>query len=307
MNKQPLVSIITVTRNRANLISRCIESIQKQNYINYEHIILDGNSEDNTEEVVLAYNDPKIVYKKISTFGHKAQLSAAYELVKGEYIAFLDDDDEYTFDGLTRRVELLNSLDSSYGFVYAAMDYYDDQSKKFLYRRDVTILDGGPEVLADVISAPRICGAPTLLFRKEAYESVSGGTWVNGAGNDGADFLLCAVCIKRGWRFKALNSSTANVYVNHNALRLTNSWASGKEGAERSIRYANFILNEFSEFISKKKESASIYYLSLLYDYMYLNCIKKSLKAYYKLITTDFSLKNICRLPHALFLKTRSK
>lgn len=64
MLTNPLVSIITVTRNRASLISRCIESVQKQNYSNYEHIILDGNSEDNTQDVVFAYNDPKIKYKK---------------------------------------------------------------------------------------------------------------------------------------------------------------------------------------------------------------------------------------------------
>ena len=57
MDKQPLVTILTDTKNRAGLISRCIESIQKQTYQNYEHIIADGGS-DNTEEVVMVYNDP---------------------------------------------------------------------------------------------------------------------------------------------------------------------------------------------------------------------------------------------------------
>ena len=51
----PLVSIITNTLNRAALIHRCIESIQKQTYQNYEHIIVDGASDDNTEEVVKSY------------------------------------------------------------------------------------------------------------------------------------------------------------------------------------------------------------------------------------------------------------
>ena len=59
MDKQPLVTILTDTKNRAGLISRCIESIQKQTYQNYEHIIADGGS-DNTEEVVIAYNDQKL-------------------------------------------------------------------------------------------------------------------------------------------------------------------------------------------------------------------------------------------------------
>lgn len=297
----PLVSIITVTRNRASLIARCIESIQNQSYKNYEHIIVDGNSSDNTKEVVLSYADSRIVYKKIKTFGHKFQLQEAFDMSHGEYIAFLDDDDEYTVAGLEQRVRLLEQLPEEYGFVYAAMDYYDDKTKQFLYRRDVTIIDGGPEQLAAVIAKPRICGAPTLLFRREAYKSVSGGSWVNGAGNDGADFLLCAVCIKRGWRFRALKESTANVYINHNATRLTNSWTSGKDGALRSIKYAEFILNEFSDVLEKQKDAGALYYSTLLYDYIQVGGYKKALTNYLKLIRCSFSLKNLMRLPHALW------
>ena len=307
MLTNPLVSIITVTRNRASLISRCIESVQKQNYSNYEHIILDGNSEDNTQDVVFAYNDPKIKYKKIPTFGHKVQLLAAYEMSSGDYFAFLDDDDEYTIDGLVKRVSLLNSLPASYGFVYAAMDYYDDKTKEFLYRKEATINDGGPEILHKVIADPIVCGAPTLLFRREAYYSVSGGSWVNGAGNDGADFLLCAVCVKRGWRFSSLKNSTANVYVNHNAVRLTNTWASGMEGAKRSITYANFILSEFEDTVKVYPKSASRYYSSLMYDYIHIGEYKLGFKNYINLVMTSFSLKNLLRLPHDYYLKLASK
>ena len=58
----PKVSIVTVTRNRATLLARCIESIQAQSFKDYEHIIVDGASTDNTENVVRAYNDPHINY-----------------------------------------------------------------------------------------------------------------------------------------------------------------------------------------------------------------------------------------------------
>lgn len=301
----PLVSIITVTRNRASLITRCIESIQNQSYKNYEHIIVDGASSDNTQDVVLRYGDPKIVYKKLNTYGHKAQLQAAFDLSKGEYIAFLDDDDEYTINGLEKRVMLLDRLPSNYGFVYASMDYYDDQSKQFLYRRDVSIPDGGPEDLAAVIAQPKVCGAPTLLFRREAYYSVSGGTWVNDAGNDGADFLLCAVCVKRGWRFHALRECTAKVYVNHDAVRLTNSWTSGKDGILRSIQYSEFILKEFSDALGQHNSAGELYYSNLLYDYIRIGCFQKAFVNYIKLIKCCCSFKNLLRLPHAIWLKLR--
>lgn len=60
MTTNPLVSIITITYNRGDLIHRCIESIQRQTYDNYEHIIIDGNSTDNTKEIVESYNNSSL-------------------------------------------------------------------------------------------------------------------------------------------------------------------------------------------------------------------------------------------------------
>ena len=93
--KLPLVTIITNTKNRARLISRCIESIQNQTYQNYEHIVADGGT-DNTKKIVESYNDPHIIYISIPEGGPVAQTKEAFKLSKGEFITFLDDDDEYT-------------------------------------------------------------------------------------------------------------------------------------------------------------------------------------------------------------------
>lgn len=100
---QPLITIITNTKNRAHLISRCIESIQQQSYQNYEHIISDGCSTDNTESVVLSYNDPHIKYIKVQG-GPIEQTKNAFILSKGEYITFLDDDDEYLPNKLEKQI-----------------------------------------------------------------------------------------------------------------------------------------------------------------------------------------------------------
>ena len=91
----PLVSIITITYNRADLIHRCIESIQKQTYQNYEHIIVDGNSKDNTRDVVLGYKDAHIKYIKLPHNGASYQMKEGSKIAKGKYVTFLDDDDEY--------------------------------------------------------------------------------------------------------------------------------------------------------------------------------------------------------------------
>ena len=55
-----LVTIITLTRNRARLLPRAIKSILSQSYKNFEYIIIDGASSDNTDKVVEQFNDPRI-------------------------------------------------------------------------------------------------------------------------------------------------------------------------------------------------------------------------------------------------------
>ena len=122
---KPLVSIITITLNRCDLIHKCIESIQKQTYKNYEHIIVDGNSEDNTEAVVKAYNDPHIKYIKLSTRGPEVQMLAGSNMASGKYVTFLDDDDEYLPTKIEKQVELFEKEPAEVGLVYCWMTYYD--------------------------------------------------------------------------------------------------------------------------------------------------------------------------------------
>ena len=112
VNNQPLVTIITNTKNRANLISRCIESIQKQTYQNYEHIVADGGT-DNTKQVVEAYNDPHIKYISVPVGGPVAQTREAFNISKGDFITFLDDDDEYTPEKIEKQLELICLLYTS--------------------------------------------------------------------------------------------------------------------------------------------------------------------------------------------------
>ena len=51
MENQPLVSVITITRNRGKLIGRCIDSVLNQTYKNIEHIVVDGASDDETDDL----------------------------------------------------------------------------------------------------------------------------------------------------------------------------------------------------------------------------------------------------------------
>ena len=88
------VSVIVPTYNRSDLISETIKSILNQTYKNFELIIVDDGSTDNTEEVIRKFKDSRIKYIKTDNWGGPAKpRNIGIKKAKGEYIAFCDDDD----------------------------------------------------------------------------------------------------------------------------------------------------------------------------------------------------------------------
>lgn len=111
---EELVSIITPTYNCAKFIGKTIESVLKQSYQNWEMIIVDDASNDNTEEVVKQYKDNRIQYIKLRENGGAAVArNYAMKLAKGKYMAFLDSDDLWTKDKLVEQLAFMKENDYS--------------------------------------------------------------------------------------------------------------------------------------------------------------------------------------------------
>ena len=94
--QQPLVSVVIPTYNRADLIPRAIASVSSQSYQNFEIIVVDDNSQDDTEKVVreIANQDSRISYHRHSSnLGGSAARNTGIKQATGKYIAFLDSDD----------------------------------------------------------------------------------------------------------------------------------------------------------------------------------------------------------------------
>ncbi|MBK8805292.1 MAG: glycosyltransferase [Bacteroidales bacterium] len=91
----PYFSIILPSYNRANFIKKAISSVLQQQFRSWELIVVDDGSVDNTFEVVSSFTDSRIVYVWQNNQERSAARNNGINAAKGEYICFLDSDDEF--------------------------------------------------------------------------------------------------------------------------------------------------------------------------------------------------------------------
>ena len=116
----PVVSVIITTYNRAIYLKRAIKSVISQTFKNFELIIIDDCSTDNTEQVVNSITDDRIIYFKHKTnLGVHQARNNGIQMARGEFIGFLDDDDEWLPNKLKKQVELFKKLPKEFGIVYS--------------------------------------------------------------------------------------------------------------------------------------------------------------------------------------------
>ena len=141
MNK-PLVSVIIPTYNRADMIKRAINSVYNQTYDNFEIIVVDDASNDNTIEVIGNYKDERIKYLKLEdNQGQCFARNRGIEISKGEYIGFLDSDDEWLPLKLEKQLECFNKGDASLAAVYG-FSYVIDETNNHKYVHDDGFIRG---------------------------------------------------------------------------------------------------------------------------------------------------------------------
>ncbi|MCK5091435.1 MAG: glycosyltransferase family 2 protein, partial [Gammaproteobacteria bacterium] len=110
------VSIIIPTYNRAAFLKNALNSVYRQTYQDFEVIVIDDGSTDNTEEVAKSFKG--IIYIKQENSGLNASRNRAIKLAKGEFIALLDDDDWWMDFKLKLQVNILKKIPNT-SFVYS--------------------------------------------------------------------------------------------------------------------------------------------------------------------------------------------
>jgi len=167
----PKVSILITTWNRANLIGRAIQSAIDQDFKNWELIIADDGSTDNTKEVGKNWEekDARIKYFRAPHFGRIAKISNfGLKQAKGEYIAILDDDDMWdAVDKLSKQVKFLDAHKDyvACGGGYIVIDKNEKEKARFLK----------PETHEAIIENSLLANPmvnTTTMFRKSAADKV---------------------------------------------------------------------------------------------------------------------------------------
>lgn len=203
--KNNFFSVIITTFNRANLLTRALHSLIAQTETDWEAIVIDDGSTDDTHQQIQPILDlhPKIRYIKQSNQGTVSAKNAGITISKGRYITFLDSDDEYMPDHLESRKKILGQnpdTDFLHGGVQIIGNQYvpdrHDYTKRihlsecviggtFFIRRDLLLALNGFKTLkigndADFFERASQTNAiilksedPTYIYHRESLDSIT--------------------------------------------------------------------------------------------------------------------------------------
>jgi len=171
--KNPTVSVVIPTYNRAHLLGRAIQSVLNQTYQDFELIVVDDGSSDNTEEVVTNFADPRINYlRHEQNRGAATARNTAIKTARGEYIAFLDSDDEWLPEKLDKQMKVFRNVPSRVGVVYTDLwTISEDGQRKYWHSSRVMPEDG---IIYEHLIGDRLTGIsmPSIVLRRECFTRV---------------------------------------------------------------------------------------------------------------------------------------
>jgi len=167
-NILPFVSVVIPSRNRAQMLARALDSILTQTYSNFEIIIVSDGSTDNTDEIVASFDDPRITYlKHDKAKGASAARNTGLKIVRGEYICFLDDDDEWVPDKLKQQLAIIEGTEDKLGLVYGGIEYYRDG--KLIKTR---LPENKGYIFDKMLDRQALGACPTIMLKRAVLDKV---------------------------------------------------------------------------------------------------------------------------------------
>lgn len=166
-----MISVIMLTYNRQNVVTNMIEDIIGQTYRDYEFLIIDNGSTDGTPDIIRRYSEVdkriKIITIPISSIGGARNIGLRH--AKGEYVAYVDDDDRVEADFLEFLMNLIEENGADISMCGASEG--DGQTRQPQCLFDEKLILTGTEAVKLLIGRKYIRnGTATKLYKKEILE-----------------------------------------------------------------------------------------------------------------------------------------
>lgn len=282
------ISIIMPVFNREKTIRRAIDSILNQSYQDFELIIVDDLSTDNSDKIIQSYREQRIKYIKLdknqgAAYARNIGIKAAI----GDFIGFLDSDDEFADNFMTTVVNLLDDSAENIGFCWTAINIYKLNSSSYNYFNPKVIISSYRTLLQELrigIGCGFVCKREVFLRNGYLNSDLR-------AAED-TEFILR---ISKDWDFTNTDDTFVNIYQIGND-RMSRNYANN------AMAYNSFISQHWEEI---KLDDQLLFKYS--YKLMWLNFQLKNRKLATRYFLYSFkakkaSLKNIAIFLMYLFL-----
>ncbi len=169
----PLVTVIIPTYNRADLLPRAVRSVLNQSYTSLELLVVDDGSTDGTAEVMKGFEDSRVRFLRLETNqGQCGAMNAGIGAARGEWVCFLDSDDEYLDTCIEKQMAAVQAADSeALGVVYVLSGERTPDGR--IIPAHFYTLQG--DVYAGALTQGYVAPSITLLIRKTCFDTV--GLW----------------------------------------------------------------------------------------------------------------------------------
>lgn len=243
------VSIVIPTFNRSSSVKKAVESVLNQTYQNFELIIVDDNSNDDTRETISILKDRRIRYhRNKKNLGGSASRNVGINMASSKFIAFLDDDDEWLPEKLEKQIHILEKTKSDFCGVFTGFKYLKEGK---VIKRTIPQKEG--DLYRDLLWSNCIGTTSIFLVKKSCLSEIGNFNEKLPASQDWDLYLRLA----RKYKFKVIQEPLVN-YCVHEGEQISDSYQ--KKLASLEYMYENN-KNEIVKF--KKIHGNHLYNLSI--------------------------------------------
>jgi glycosyltransferase involved in cell wall biosynthesis len=254
--KNQLVTVVIPSYNHGRFIGRTLQSVLDQTYTNWEAIVIDNHSTDNTDEVLASFSSRKFTCLKINNKGVIAlSRNAGIRAARGEWIAFLDSDDWWANNKLQT---CINCINEKVDLIYHDMEITVDQKHQFK-RKIIKSWQVKTPVLIDLLTKGNAIVNSSVIVRKNLLDKIG---YVNESeemvGSEDYNTWLRIAQLTN--QFLYLPQKLGNYLIHNHSI--------SKKNMSLPVRHA---VNEFLQFLNEQqriKIEASFRYTSGRFNFL---------------------------------------